>query len=507
MNKEAHQAEYIQIHDLNQQREQDVHNFDYALRLSSQDLSGIGSFQRYHFFIQALSFCIGSFVIFNLHFLENYPEYECRFSNSMTEYQQCSREFVCNPNITDWRINFNSTHTLNNWIIDFDLHCEPQWKVGLLGFNLFFGILIGSLVINPLGDIWGRATTYRFSMTLSILSNLLMVISYDLYLLYASLFLFGIASAGRSSVGHIWLMEHLPSDSQVYYATISRFLEATAPIITSFVFEYGDIDWRHIYYCTLGVSFFCLLGSFFIPESPKYLISLNRVIEAKRNIKKIAKFNGAYDSLTWKDFKFKKHIQKNGGQNERIKKSTRQNIWKQPKQRANCLVMMINWFGVLFTFYTLNFLLKYMPGSIYDNTRFSSGADLTGYTLLCLFFTYLGAKKSLILFWGLLVILIPILILNTDDWKAVAILLFLNKLSVSALLDAIYIINVQLFEPQVRSYALGYCNILGRFGAIFSPIVAELQDKIPLIVLLIVAILCLTVSCFLRVKKSDHNQR
>lgn len=103
---------------------------------------------------------------------------------------------------------------------------------------------------------------------------------------------------------------------------------------------------------------------------------------------------------------------------------------------------MVNWFGVLLIFYTLNFLLKYMPGSIFDNTRFSSGADLAGYVVLCLFFSYLGPKRSLIIFWGCLVLLLPILMLNSEDWKAVAVLLFLNKLSVSALLDAVYIINV-----------------------------------------------------------------
>ena len=112
-----------------------------------------------------------------------------------------------------WRIEWTSKYSISNWITDMQLHCEPKWKIGLLGFLLFLGKLIGSIFINPLGDIWGRSITYRLSMTLSILSNLLLVIAKDIYVLYISLFIFGFASSGRSAVGHIWLMEHLPREN------------------------------------------------------------------------------------------------------------------------------------------------------------------------------------------------------------------------------------------------------------------------------------------------------
>lgn len=63
-------------------------------------------------------------------------------------------------------------------------------------------------------------------------------------------------------------------------------------------------SWRYIFYCTLVASIACFLLSLFIPESPKYLISVNRVEAAKKSMKQIAKINGTYDTIIWRDFKF-----------------------------------------------------------------------------------------------------------------------------------------------------------------------------------------------------------
>lgn len=49
-------------------------------------------------------------------------------------------------------------------------------------------------------------------------------------------------------------------------------------------------------------SIICFIGAFFIPESPKYLISMNRAQAAKKSMKQIAKWNGTFDEIEWKDF-------------------------------------------------------------------------------------------------------------------------------------------------------------------------------------------------------------
>ena len=179
--------------------------------------------------------------------------------------------------------------------------------VSLLGFLVFFGFLVGSPFMNPLGDIWGRAIAYKISMVMHIVGNICLLLSHSLYLHYISLFIIGFASSGRVGIGHIWLLEHLPNNKQSHYTTIMRVIDALMPLIVSILFEYGLPSWRLIFYGTLCASIFCLIGSFFIPESSKYLLSMNRIVAAKRNMKRIARWNGTYDEIFWKDFNFEEN--------------------------------------------------------------------------------------------------------------------------------------------------------------------------------------------------------
>jgi MFS family permease len=66
--------------------------------------------------------------------------------------------------------------------------------------------------ISPLGDIWGRSITFRLSITIHIFSFALLVLSYNLYLHYVALFIFGMGSPGRVGTGIIWVIEHVPSE-------------------------------------------------------------------------------------------------------------------------------------------------------------------------------------------------------------------------------------------------------------------------------------------------------
>lgn len=66
----------------------------------------------------------------------------------------------------EWKIDWENKHSIQNWIVDLNLHCEPKYIIGMLGFAALAGILVGTIIINPLGDMWGRALIYKISMGL-----------------------------------------------------------------------------------------------------------------------------------------------------------------------------------------------------------------------------------------------------------------------------------------------------------------------------------------------------
>ena len=84
--------------------------------------------------------------------------------------------------------------------------------MSLLGFAGFVGLLLGSYFLNPLGDYWGRSITFKLCMVFQIIANIFLLCTKGYNFLIFSLFIFGLASAGRVTVGHIWFLENLPED-------------------------------------------------------------------------------------------------------------------------------------------------------------------------------------------------------------------------------------------------------------------------------------------------------
>lgn len=94
-------------------------------------MSGIGKMQRFHALIQSLSFCIGGILVFNYPLLELYPHYKCRFMDQK-EFTPCKLRDICWPSpesqvVDKWKVDYSFPDTLDNWIIDLDLHCATRF--------------------------------------------------------------------------------------------------------------------------------------------------------------------------------------------------------------------------------------------------------------------------------------------------------------------------------------------------------------------------------------------
>ena len=56
----------------------------------------------------------------------------------------------------------------NNWVEQYDMLCEPKYKVGFLGSIIFLGVIIGLLFVPPLADYFGRKVIFIISLVLSL---------------------------------------------------------------------------------------------------------------------------------------------------------------------------------------------------------------------------------------------------------------------------------------------------------------------------------------------------
>lgn len=72
-----------------------------------------------------------------------------------------------NPNIK-WKVDYDDSNSIYNWVTQMDLYCEEKWRIGLLGSMYFVGFVLSGFIL-LLADVYGRKI-------MSIIGNLLSLI-------------------------------------------------------------------------------------------------------------------------------------------------------------------------------------------------------------------------------------------------------------------------------------------------------------------------------------------
>ena len=70
------------------------------------------------------------------------------------------------PSVYQFRIDWKNRFSLHNWIEQLDAYCLPKAYIGIIGAMAFFGLFLGSLVLPPLSDIYGRKPVFLYSLAL-----------------------------------------------------------------------------------------------------------------------------------------------------------------------------------------------------------------------------------------------------------------------------------------------------------------------------------------------------
>lgn len=157
-----------------------------------------------------------------------------------------------------------------------------------------------------------------------------------------------------------------------------------------------------------------------------------------------------------------------------------------------------------FSYYMILFYMKYLPGNIFTNTIYCSTADVIGYLFTGILFQYVGGKASLIASFGIASVSGLCLLSFSDQPHLTSVFLFGSRLGVAAACNVLTIVNITVFPSDFRATSFGLCNIFARFAAIVAPIVAELEDPLPFVSLVVMVTLCAGLSWFLLEKQVDE---
>ena len=174
--------------------------------------------------------------------------------------------------------------SFHNWISSMDLICSEKgnnaFYIGLFGSSMMLGLMVGSIAITNLSDIFGRKKVLQLSLAISNIALVLILLCQDSYALtILSTFVFGMVAASRYSVSFMYSVELSTSSNSEFFGALCLVGDSCSSVVIGFYF---------VFFKSFDVSLWTLLGLQVasmvvlqrqVPESPRYLFTKNKKTE------------------------------------------------------------------------------------------------------------------------------------------------------------------------------------------------------------------------------------
>lgn len=235
--------------------------------------------------------CLSQCFLFSFAFLQIEPKYVCTYPGS-TEAVTCSRLDFCGNSSVGWNYDWRDSETIDNLIMQFDMECEDPILLGLIGSCFLLGIVIGSVTLTRIGDVFGRRQGFMIGLAVQSTATICVLLTSNYYTACFLCFVIGFGVTGKQYVGWNYLLEMQPKNMQDKVGTLEFIMEAAVYIAVTIYFGWINKHWHFIQIPTITFGVVGIIFLYLQPESPRYLVSVGRFEQARQSFTFIARFNG-----------------------------------------------------------------------------------------------------------------------------------------------------------------------------------------------------------------------
>uniref|UniRef100_A0A4W2D302 Solute carrier family 22 member 5 n=1 Tax=Bos indicus x Bos taurus TaxID=30522 RepID=A0A4W2D302_BOBOX len=330
---------------------------------------------------------------------------------------------------------FSQDIYLSTIVTEWNLVCEDDWKAPLTISLFFVGVLMGSFISGQLSDRFGRKNVLFVTMGMQTGFSFLQIFSKNFEMFTVLFFLVGMGQISNY---------------------VAAFVLGT---------EILGKDWRMLLLALTVPGVLCAALWWFIPESPRWLISQGRFQEAEVIIRRAAKTNGIiapstiFDSSELQDLSSKKQ------QSHSILDLIRtRNI------RMITVMSIILWLTISVGYFGLSLDTPNLHGDVYLNCFLSAVVEVPAYVLAWLLLRHLPRRYSMAtaLFLGGSVLLFVQLV-PPELYYLATVLVMVGKFGVTAAFSMVYVYTAELYPTVVRNMGVGVSSTASRLGSILSP--------------------------------------
>ncbi|XP_030292949.1 solute carrier family 22 member 5 isoform X2 [Sparus aurata] len=362
--------------------------------------------------------------------------------------------------------NYSKEIYQSNIVTEWDLVCDNQWKVPFASSTLFVGYLFGSLISGQLSDRFGRKKVIFISLAAQCVSVLLQSFSQS-WRTFCIMFLFVGASQISLYISAFVLgTEVLSKTMRVIFTSLGAFLFYCIGYMTLPWIAYGIREWRTLLAVLSMTAVVYIPLWWFIPESPRWLITQGRVEEAEAIVREAARKNKVEAPAV---------IFKESEAMPLLRTYTMLDILKSRNIRCITLMCLILWMAINIGYFGLSLNTSNLSGNPFMNCFLSATTEVPAYVVS----TWLLRKcprrallSSFLVIGGGVLLLIQFI---PDTLQHVALALEMTgKFGFTMAFSIVYIYTAEIYPTVLRNVGIGMCSSAARIGSITAPYVIYL---------------------------------
>lgn len=368
---------------------------------------------------------------------------------------------------------FNKTESHSTVVDQWNLVCKQEWLISFTQSMYMAGYMTSMLVFGQLSDRFGRRPVVLIAVCIFILAGFACLQTSHFFIFTGMRFFISLGVSGAGSTSFVLLMETVGPEYRSNLGLGFNYGWATGFVLLPL------IAWLipHWYFLqlTITVPSVCLLiGYWFVPESPRWLMTKMKYKRAQEVISRAAAVNGKDVSEAL--MLFKQYKERDQFQEEMTSsRATILDLVRTPNMRRKTLNLFFCWFVNSFIYFGLSLNTSGLGGNLFVNFFISGVIEFPAYAIATVVIKKLGRRnpQMAVMIFGGLACFLTITIPDNLLWLRIT-LATLGKFCITASFGMIYVFSAEIFPTVVRNIGVGCSSTCARIGSMVAPFVKEL---------------------------------
>ncbi|XP_045917284.1 solute carrier family 22 member 2-like [Micropterus dolomieu] len=371
-----------------------------------------------------------------------------------------------------------------SFVTEFNLVCSDGWLVDMYQSMLNVGFLIGSFAFGYFADRFGRKISFLISNVLNLISGIVLAVAPNYISILVFRTIFGFAVKGGWMASYVLLTEIVGVEYRRMVGTLYQMFFSVGILILPLL-AYFITDWRWLQVVITAPYMLFLTYYWFIPESPRWLISQNNSSKALEIVEAMAKENKK---------KLSKKVETLSDNEGDSTSASLLDLIRTPNMRKHTFILMFNWFTSAVVYQGLIMRVGITRGNIYIDFLISGLVEFPAAFLILFTIERIGRRLP---FASANIVagascLITAFIPDSMFWFK-TVVACVGRLGITMAFEMVVFVNTELYPTFVRNLGVSVCSTLCDVGGIVSPFLlyrlAVIWQELPLIIFGIVALI------------------